>query len=78
MAMAAPIHSYTSRFAGEVAMTADTILLRRASFPEDSASVSSLLSSYHLQTESEKVERGLVPAYKSLPERQRYVCTLDT
>ncbi|WP_372449724.1 GNAT family N-acetyltransferase [Microbacterium flavum] len=48
-----------------------TIVLRQASFPEDSASVSSLLDDYLRQTETEKAEHGLVPPTDPLPERYR-------
>jgi putative acetyltransferase len=49
----------------------NTIELRRASFPEDSGVVSSLLEDYLRQTEAEKAEHGLVPPNASLPERYR-------
>lgn len=52
-------------------MAADTIVLRQASFPEDSASVSSLLSDYLRQTEAEKAEHALVSPTDPLPERYR-------
>lgn len=45
------------------------IVVREASFPEDSASVSSLLDDYLRQTEVEKAERGLAPRAEKLPER---------
>ena len=48
-----------------------TIALRRASFPEDSAVVSSLLDDYLRQTENEKVEHGLELSADPLPERYR-------
>lgn len=49
-----------------------TIVLRHASFPEDSASVSALLEDYLRQTEAEKAEHGLVPPSDPLPERYRH------
>lgn len=47
------------------------VALRDASFPEDTASVSSLLDGYLRQTESEKAEHGLVSPDDPLPERYR-------
>lgn len=48
-----------------------TLTLREASFPEDSASVSSLLDGYLRQTETEKAEHALVASTDPLPERYR-------
>ena len=45
------------------------IVLRQASFPEDTASVSALLDSYLRQTETEKAEHALVSNAGPLPER---------
>lgn len=47
------------------------VALREASFPEDAASVSSLLDGYLRQTEAEKAEHGLVSPGGPLPERYR-------
>ena len=46
-----------------------TIVIREASFPEDSASVASLLDDYLRQTEAEKADHGLLPQDEALPER---------
>lgn len=71
MTMAAPTRYCTWKFADEAAMTAERLRLRQASFPEDSASVSSLLSDYLRETEAEKAEHGLVSPTDPLPERYR-------
>ncbi|MGM1018457.1 MAG: GNAT family N-acetyltransferase [Actinomycetota bacterium] len=45
------------------------IVVREATFPHDSASVSALLDDYLRQTEAEKAERGLAPRVSTLPDR---------
>jgi len=46
-----------------------TVRVREAVFPQDAASVSSLLEEYLLQTEAEKALRGLSSPSDSLPDR---------